>query len=181
MKKIFERLSGKPKNGDIIECMRPYIAIPQTIIAIIIMIHAIKTVNIVAGLTSLLLTWQVGWGMSIERFIQSEKQEEDNFNENNVEEDEIDPLDVLLPSPVYEETITTTISNDDISKLKPCPKCGGEGELNIGYDTEKVVCKQCGAKTHTFVGDYYDEGFMDGEVATAWWNRGEVIESKNEV
>lgn len=92
-----------------------------------------------------------------------------------IEEDEIDP------SPICEETITTTISNDDISKLKPCPKCGGEGELDIGYDTEKVVCKQCGAKTRTFVGDYYDEGFMDGDVATAWWNRGEVIESKNEV
>lgn len=180
MKKIFERLSGRPKNGNIIECFKKE-DIVIVVMDFICMMLAVKYNNFLAGIGTIFISWVIGWGMSIERFIQYEKKKEDNLSEDNVEEDEIDPLDVLLPSPIYEETIITTISNDDISKLKPCPKCGGEGELDIGYDTEKVVCKQCGAKTRTFVGDYYDEGFMDGDVATAWWNGGEVIESKNEM
>jgi hypothetical protein len=63
-------------------------------------------------------------------------------------------------------------------EIKPCIKCGGEGELITTYDTEQIVCKNCGAETEKEVGDYYDEGFMRGDYVIPRWNRGEVTGSE---
>ncbi|WP_125153651.1 Lar family restriction alleviation protein [Clostridium rectalis] len=60
-------------------------------------------------------------------------------------------------------------------KIKQCSKCGGEGILKTTYDTEWVECKNCGIRTEKEVGDYYDEGFMDGSYAIPKWNKGIVI------
>jgi hypothetical protein len=57
-----------------------------------------------------------------------------------------------------------------------CPKCGGEPETITTYDTEYVQCKICGHKGEIYVGDYYDEGFMDGTYAIHFWNE-EAIKS----
>lgn len=61
----------------------------------------------------------------------------------------------------------------------PCPFCGGEAEARTGYDSEYAICTQCGARTATTVGDYYDEGFMDGTYALAHWNRRAPVQSKD--
>jgi hypothetical protein len=51
-----------------------------------------------------------------------------------------------------------------------CPKCGGRPKLRLGYDTEYVECTKCGFSTEVCVGDYYDEGFMNGDMAIPIWN-----------
>lgn len=79
MKKIFKILSGEPKNGDIIESIKPVIVIPELILSVCIMIIAIKGESIILGLFSLLFSWQIGWGMSITRFFN----EEDKNRERN--------------------------------------------------------------------------------------------------
>ena len=57
---------------------------------------------------------------------------------------------------------------------KPCPHCGGTGILKTGYDTEQIICLTCGIRTPIEIGDYYDEGFMDGSYALNDWNKGKV-------
>lgn len=65
---------------------------------------------------------------------------------------------------------------DDIVYVdKPCVKCGGKGVLHTTYDTERVECESCGAKTRTEVGDYYDEACMDGSYVIPKWNKGEIL------
>lgn len=61
-------------------------------------------------------------------------------------------------------------------EIKPCPKCGGKGILKTTYDTEWVECEKCGVKTEIEIGDYYDEGFMNGSYAIPKWNKGQVTE-----
>lgn len=60
--------------------------------------------------------------------------------------------------------------------LRPCRKCGGAAVIHTGWDTEYIECSVCGAKTEVYVGDYYDEGFMDGSFAAQWWNDGKIKE-----
>lgn len=60
--------------------------------------------------------------------------------------------------------------------INSCIKCSGEGELITTYDTEQVICKNCGVKTEKEVGDYDDEGFIHGDYVIPRWNRGEVTE-----
>lgn len=73
MKKILKKISGKPKDGDIIECINPIFASIQTIISFSLMLSAIRHDNILLGIMSLLFAWQIGWGMSIERFCKNEE------------------------------------------------------------------------------------------------------------
>lgn len=43
-----------------------------------------------------------------------------------------------------------------------------------GYDFEYVICEKCKCKTETEIGDYYDEGYMDGSYVIPRWNAGIV-------
>lgn len=51
-----------------------------------------------------------------------------------------------------------------------CSNCHVKPYLELAYDWERVTCPVCGANTE-YVGDYYDEGFMDGAEAIGQWNR----------
>jgi len=68
MKKYIKILSGRPKDGDIIECINPIVVLPTLMIAFILMCWGIKFKNPIYGIMSMLFSWQVGWGMSVERF-----------------------------------------------------------------------------------------------------------------
>lgn len=72
MKNFFKKISGRPKDGEIIECIKPFIAIPQCILALGFLIFAIKNNSFLSGITALLIAWQIGWGMSIERFYKND-------------------------------------------------------------------------------------------------------------
>jgi|GEM_PF-5475500 len=75
MKKYIKKLSGRPKDGDIVECIRPFIVIPTFLLAFILMYWSIKLNFIGFGIMSMLFSWQIGWGMSIERFKKSDKKD----------------------------------------------------------------------------------------------------------
>ena len=75
MKKIFKALSGKPKNGNIVECIHPFVFFPQMLIAIGLMYMQVKTGILIYGVFAVLISWQAGWGMSIQRFINEDKKE----------------------------------------------------------------------------------------------------------
>ena len=54
-------------------------------------------------------------------------------------------------------------------KLKPCPFCGGEAEIQVDYDRVVfVICKNCKARTYAIpiVAEY-----CANEVAAEKWNR----------
>lgn len=74
MKKYIKMLSGRPKDGDIIECVRPFIVVPTFMLAFILMCWSIKFNFIGFGIMSMLFSWQIGWGMSIERFKKNDKE-----------------------------------------------------------------------------------------------------------
>ena len=57
---------------------------------------------------------------------------------------------------------------------EPCPHCKGKGVLKTGYDTEQIICLTCGIKTIIEIGNYYDEGFMDGTYVKNYWINGNV-------
>lgn len=76
MKKYIKILSGRPKDGDIIECIRPVIVLPMFMMAFILMCWSIKSKYLGFGLMSMLFSWQIGWGMSIERFKKSDEKED---------------------------------------------------------------------------------------------------------
>lgn len=56
----------------------------------------------------------------------------------------------------------------------PCSHCGGTGVLKTGYDSEQIICLTCGIRTIIEIGDYYDEGFMDGSYVKNDWCHGNV-------
>lgn len=62
------------------------------------------------------------------------------------------------------------------NKLLPCPFCGGKAKVHVTYETEFVTCTKCGCRTEVIVGDYYDEGFMDGLQALEKWNTRKPME-----
>lgn len=72
-KELFKKITGRPKEGDVIECINPVIVLPIGMISICSMFMATKSQNIFLGLFSLAFAWQIGWGMSIERFKNSER------------------------------------------------------------------------------------------------------------
>lgn len=76
-------------------------------------------------------------------------------------------FDIILNSQLIHDTI-----------MNPCPMCGGKGKLITTYDTEQIICSCCGSKTKKEVGDYYDEGFMDGSYVVKDWNSGIIHKSK---
>ena len=78
LKNIIKILSGRSKSGEIIECIKPIEVIGMFIISFFFMLWAIIFHNVFLGLFSMVFSWQAGWGMSIERFKNSE--------ENNKEE-----------------------------------------------------------------------------------------------
>lgn len=61
-----------------------------------------------------------------------------------------------------------------MKEMNPCPRCGGKPNLVTGYDFEYVICEKCKCKTETEIGDYYDEGYMDGSYVIPRWNAGIV-------
>lgn len=73
MKNFFKLLSGEPKNGDIIQCIKLSIVIPQLIITLLIWYTSYEVNSMLLGLLGLLFAWQIGWGMSITRFIKHDK------------------------------------------------------------------------------------------------------------
>jgi hypothetical protein len=72
-KKIVENLSGRPKSGNIVECITPITGIPMFLFSLLFMILAIKFKSFTFGFLSIIFAWQIGWGMSIERFNNNEK------------------------------------------------------------------------------------------------------------
>ena len=72
-KELLKKITGRPKEGDVIECINPVTMLPIFMLSIIFMVAGIKRDNLFCGLFSMLLSWQIGWGMSIERFKNSEK------------------------------------------------------------------------------------------------------------
>lgn len=72
-KELFKKITGCPKEGDIIECINPVVVLPIAMISFLSMVLAIKFHNIFLGIFSMMFAWQIGWGMSIERFKNSEK------------------------------------------------------------------------------------------------------------
>lgn len=77
MKKLLEILSGKPKNGSILESVKPYIFIPQLILSLLLLFVSIREQNFLIGCIAILFAWQMGWGMSITRyFVGEEKKNE---------------------------------------------------------------------------------------------------------
>lgn len=73
-KELFKKMSGRPKEGDIIECIKPVVVLPIAMISFLSMVLAIKFHNIFLGMFSMIFAWQIGWGMSMERFANSEKE-----------------------------------------------------------------------------------------------------------
>lgn len=76
IKNILKILSGRPKSGNIIECIKPIEVIGMFIISFFFMYWAILFNNIFLGVFSMMFSWQVGWGMSIERFINDDENKE---------------------------------------------------------------------------------------------------------
>lgn len=68
IKRFFKILSGKPKSGDVIESIRPTIVIPIWMLSIFLLHLSVRYSNVFLGYFALLFSWQIGWGMSIERF-----------------------------------------------------------------------------------------------------------------
>lgn len=86
LSQVFKALSGRPKDGDIIECIRPMIVMPQLMMTLLLMAWGIGSKNFLFGLLALLFAWQMGWGMSIERFSNSEKKQLTDSSEKEREE-----------------------------------------------------------------------------------------------
>ena len=78
IKIIFTYLSGKPKDGDVVENIS-ILTIIGMLLSIIMLYLGFRTYpqhhigSIYFGLMTIALAWQAGWGMSIERFNKSEK------------------------------------------------------------------------------------------------------------
>ncbi|MDD4779161.1 MAG: hypothetical protein PHT02_00965 [Tissierellia bacterium] len=76
MKNFFKILSGRPKNGNVVEYIKPFIFFPQLIIASIVMYQGFTCKHIgyklILAIIAIIFAWQAGWGMSIERFVKSE-------------------------------------------------------------------------------------------------------------
>ena len=66
-------------------------------------------------------------------------------------------------------------SKKHIKEQKHCPVCNSEGIIHAGWDDETAICTNCGSHTETEIGDYYDEGFMDGRYCLQDWNKGKII------
>ena len=82
MNKFFKGISGRPKEGQIKECIKPFIFYPQIALCIWAMYMGFK-VNLgyekfMFAFMSVAIAWQAGWGMSIERFINSDKNKDKN-------------------------------------------------------------------------------------------------------
>lgn len=72
-KELFKKITGRPKEGDIIECINPIFVLSTATISFFFMLWAILFNNIFLGILSMIFSWQIGWGMSIERFKSSER------------------------------------------------------------------------------------------------------------
>jgi hypothetical protein len=74
---VFKSLSGRPKSGDIIECINPMTFISLLVVAFVIMFASFISNNLslkfMWALGAVFLSWQAGWGMSIQRFHNSVK------------------------------------------------------------------------------------------------------------
>lgn len=78
MNKFFKWLSGKPKDGDIVDCIKPILFIPQMLFATYLM-YCGFTVDVIAAkfifaMMAVVISWQAGWGMSVIRFVKNEKE-----------------------------------------------------------------------------------------------------------
>jgi len=78
MNKFFKIISGRPKQGDITDCIKPFIFYPQIAVCIWIMFLGFTANHtfskFIYAFLAVIIAWQAGWGMSIERFIKSEKE-----------------------------------------------------------------------------------------------------------
>lgn len=77
-KELFKKITGRPKEGDIIECIKPVVVLPTAMVSFLFMVFSIKFQNIFLGIFSMMFAWQIGWGMSIERFKNSEKKSKED-------------------------------------------------------------------------------------------------------
>ena len=73
IRKILIKLSGEPKNNEIIEKVKLLKLIPLILIAIVIGILAVAFNSYIMIPFAVAFSWQAGWAMSIERFKKSEK------------------------------------------------------------------------------------------------------------
>lgn len=76
-KELFKKIAGRPKEGEVIECINPIVVLPIAMISFFFMLWAITFQNIFMGLFSMVFAWQIGWSMSIERFKNSENKGKD--------------------------------------------------------------------------------------------------------
>jgi len=85
MKKFFKWLSGKPKNGDVIECINPILFTFSMGVAITAILFGYSTGNYFERFfytfVGVIFAWQAGWGMSMERFYKNEIKNGENNNE----------------------------------------------------------------------------------------------------
>lgn len=79
--KFFKILSGRPKDGDIIECIKFFPFVILCIISIGLVIYGFNINNPIPCLMALVFAWQNGWSMSIERFINHERKEDNKIDE----------------------------------------------------------------------------------------------------
>lgn len=78
IKIMFNKLSGKPKDGDVIEYISGLTTI-SIFLSVLMLYLGLRTYpqhhigSIYFGLMTIALAWQAGWGMSVERFKKSKK------------------------------------------------------------------------------------------------------------
>ena len=77
MNKFFKAISGRPKEGHLRECIRPYVFYPQIVFSVWAMYMGFTTnipyAKFMFAFMSVAISWQAGWGMSIERYIKLEE------------------------------------------------------------------------------------------------------------
>jgi len=80
--RFFRALGGDPKDGDVVRCIKSFIVVPQVIACATAIYVGFKHYNqhpilcLALAYISAFFAWQAGWGMSIERFINIEKDNE---------------------------------------------------------------------------------------------------------
>lgn len=75
IEKLLIKLSGNPKPKNIVEIkesIKPFIFIPQIIIAFTMGYCGIKFQWYGLVMISIIFAWQAGWGMSVTRFVNHE-------------------------------------------------------------------------------------------------------------
>ena len=58
-----------------------------------------------------------------------------------------------------------------MTKLKPCPFCGGEARFIVSKDGLEIFCKECKCGTNRYFSGHYDFSNPVDEAIEAWNRR----------